>query len=373
VLVLYAVAGGARRLIGLNAASGATLWSLPASSGSNSPGQAPALAMSGDEVVYLRAAAGAPRGVAEVAAVAARSGRLLWQSGRGYFSAWPIFCPDEPAVICTTGRAVVGSSQQGVEFRFDLRTGRQLGMLVLSADKHARLVGAGLFDLAVRNPDVLAAANGATIAWQQRLQTIFPLPNGSTDRGWNFDRVERIGLFVGSPGRPPIVATSQITVYSLGRAMTAGFGISDGASAWLNAGSTYACNNLPCPGSPLRNVSLPGRLPGPSLGLRLRATGQVSYAPGQVGPKFTPDTRVSLEGFDPRSGQTLWSFDAGRNPGLITQTLLPPLLGPETILLHNAGGQLETLQLTDGTHDAAAARTIGWCRTTKSYYQRIGF
>jgi hypothetical protein len=274
--------------------------------------------MSGDEVVYLRAAAGAPRGVAEVAAVAARSGRLLWQSGRGYFSAWPIFCPDEPAVICTTGRAVVGSSQQGVEFRFDLRTGRQLGMLVLSADKHARLVGAGLFDLAVRNPDVLAAANGATIAWQQRLQTIFPLPNGSTDWGWNFDRVERIGLFVGSPGRPPIVATSQITVYSLGRAMTAGFGISDGASAWLNAGSTYACNNLPCPGSPLRNVSLPGRLPGPSLGLRLRATGQVSYAPGQVGPKFTPDTRVSLEGFDPRSGQTLWSFDAGRNPGLIT-------------------------------------------------------
>src|SRR6266540_3013486 len=58
VLVLYAVAGGALRLIGLNAASGATLWSLPASSGSNSPGQPPALAVSGDEVVYLRAAAG---------------------------------------------------------------------------------------------------------------------------------------------------------------------------------------------------------------------------------------------------------------------------------------------------------------------------
>jgi len=225
----------------------------------------------------------------------------------------------------------------------------------------------------VRNPDVLAAATGATIAWQQRLQTIFPLPNGSTDWGWNFDRVERIGLFVGSPGWPPIVATSQITVYSLGRAMTAGFGLSDGASAWLNAGSTYACNNLPCPGSPLRDVSLPGPVPGPSLGLRLRATGLMSYAPGQVGAKFTPDTRVSLEGFDPRSGQTLWSYDAGRNPGLITQTLLPPLLGQETILLHNAGGHLETLQLTDGTHAAAAARTIGWCRATKSYYQRFGF
>jgi len=46
VLVLYAAVGGALRLIGLNPVSGATLWSLPASRGSNSPGEPPALAVS---------------------------------------------------------------------------------------------------------------------------------------------------------------------------------------------------------------------------------------------------------------------------------------------------------------------------------------
>ena len=373
VLVLYAAVGGALRLIGLNPVSGATLWSLPASRGSNSPGEPPALAVSGGEVVYLGAAAGAPRGVAVVAAVDARSGRLLWRSGRGLFSADPIFCPDEPTVICTTGRAFVGSTQQGVEFRFNVRTGRELGMVVLASDKHVRLIGFGLFDLGLASPPMLGAASGAKLAWQQKLQTVFPLPGGSTEWGWDFDRVERVGLFVGGPGWPPIVATSQITVFSLERAMTAGFAISDGASAWSNAASTYACNNLPCPGAPLSDVSRPRPLPGPAIGLRLRAAGFESYAPGQLGPKFSPNTSVSLEGFDPASGQTLWSFDAGRNIGLIRQTLLPALLGPETILLYDPDGHLQKLQLTDGSHHPAPAASTGWCRITKSYYQRIGF
>src|SRR5205823_3781295 len=104
----------------------------------------------------------------------------------------------------------------------------------------------GLFDVGVRNPDRLLATNKGRVAWQRRLSEIFTQPQASSDGGWNFDRLSRSNLFVGSVGTSPRTGGGKES-FDLARTMTAGFAISNGHVVWRKVG-LYACNLLPCPG-----------------------------------------------------------------------------------------------------------------------------
>src|SRR5439155_15437899 len=138
---------------------------------------------------------------------------------------------------------------------------------------------------------------GPRIAWRRPLAAIFPLAGASTDWGWNFERVSRPRLFVGTPGWPPIRRTPARLTFDLSRSMTAGFRIRDGAVVWRTWGS-YLCGYLQCPGVRGGSASSPSdaRSDGPSLGVRLRATGTVSAAAGANAlPVASRDARARLE------------------------------------------------------------------------------
>jgi hypothetical protein len=367
VVVVYAAAGGSLRVVGLDPASGTTLWSRAASPSRNAPGQQPELAVTGGKVIYLRAAAGVN---AEVAVLDPRNGSLLWNSVPAAFRSWPDFCPDQPALVCAAG-SPAANPWVGAQLRFDVRPGTALDPLVYSSNNNARSVGDGLFDLGSRSPEKLDAIKGSTGGWVKPLAAIYTLPGASTDFGWSFDRFASRGLFVGSPGWEPSEITQLSDRYDLSRAMTAGFRISDGAVAWRDQGSTYACDVLPCQGNPLGGAFTPGPDEGPSVGLRLRDRGTINEYDSVT--TLSGDADVSIEGFDPATGRTLWRFDAGRDLGLIFQDEMPPMTGPHTIVLRNRAGRLERLDLATGVHEPVSAGDSAWCRTALAYQMASGY
>jgi PQQ-like domain len=309
-------------------------------------------------------------GVARLVARDARTGRVLWRGGRGAFTAWPSVCPDDATAICVSFSAREGT----VALRYDAERGRPRVGPVLSSSFGGRELAPGLFDPGGRKPERLVATRGTRLAWRRPLAAVFPLSGASTDWGWNFDRSGRTWLFVGSPGWPPIRRSGGRVTFDLARSMTAGFRIRDGAVVWGSHGS-YLCSYLPCPGASggSASSSADAKYRGPTIGVRLRATGTVSGVPGSgTLPVASPDARAMLEGFDPSSGRTRWTFDAGHDPALLTQARLPPLVASSTIAVR-ARGRFAALDLASGRRRRLDPSARAWCTTITRYKEHTAY
>jgi hypothetical protein len=256
--------------------------------------------------------------------------------------------------------------------RFDEQNGKLLSTTMISAHL-GREVGAGLFDPGTRHPELLLATHGSAVTWKRPLSGIFTLPGASTDWGWNFDRIDRVGSFVGSPGWTPVRTTRTRIVLDLTHSMTAGFRITDGSVVWRTRRTTYMCGLLPCSGTDQASYSSPGEAQpgGTTVGVRFREVGTIS-APRAGGLAVADrDARVTLEGFEPRNGQTLWTFDAGHDVGLITLRRLPPQVGTTTIVLREKGRRTTAVDLADGSHRPIPRTAAGWCREPILYKLRL--
>ena len=370
-LVLYVAAGGGLRLIAVSARSGATFWTRAASTSAVAPGSPPALAVVGETVFYLSKEVGQ---VARLVAIAARSGRELWRSRPAEFSSSPSLCPGARSTICMSG-ALATKPEQTRLLRFDATNGTLLASPLLSNDSGGREVGAGLYDPGERQPEVLLAIAGKKVSWRKPLAQIFTLPGISTDWGWNFDRLDGAGLFVGTPGWAGTPLSGGRLRFQLGRGMTAGFGVRDGAVAWRDRGSFYVCGFLPCLGGARSGYNSPEVTdsPGTEVGLLERSRGTITATRNSTTPSLSADARTSLEGIDPKTGRTLWTFDAGRNVGLILQTLLPPQTGDHTIVLRDKQGHLVALDLATGTTRRLTTPVRAWCKALVTYKYNVPY
>jgi PQQ-like domain len=364
--VFYAARRGKLQVVAIDARTGVTVWTAPATSSDIAPGQPPALAVIGGSVFYLATSGrGGPLG--ELVARDARDGHMRWRSALGAFSTGPLVCPDAVSAICLTG-LLSTSPQRGVELRFDSGTGKQLpGALISSLV--GRELAPGLFDPGQRKPELLVATRGGRVSWRRPLRAVFTLPGASSDWGWNFDRAGRAGLFVGSPGWKPVKLSGTHFISDLSRAMTAGFRIRDGAVVWRSRGM-YICNYLACPGGGEAGFSAPSNAAGstPSVGVRTRAVGTVSGSFDRL-PVASRSARATLEGFDPATGRTLWRAEARRDIGLITQQRLPPRIGLTSIVLRKNRRQLVALDLVRGSQRRILRSTAAWCRAPILYRQ----
>lgn len=367
-VVVYVSAGGGLQLVGLDPADGKTRWKVPASTGDVTPGVAPELTTDGTTVFYLDTAAGGT----EVAALDAESGHRVWASRAGSFTSWPELCPGDPNDVCSVGSF---SANGASLLRFVASSGHPLASAQISDSPSARELTPGLFDTGDRNPDTLAAASGSSVAWTRPLADIFSAPGESTDNGWNLDRINQIGLFVGSVGGPPTSETDQQAVLDLSKTMTAGFRIADGSPVWTDTGTTYLCSILPCPGATGTGSSGAGGgdSRGPQVALRVRATGSITETEGNLTPTVSPGMHAALEGFDPATGHTTWSLDITGDLGLVTQSKLPPRAGQTVLILPGAGGAPVEVDLTTGTQRPVPAGTIAWCQAPTSYKENPGY
>ncbi len=332
---------------------------------------APFLGVAGSTVAFLRPVNNSS-GSAQVVGVDATTGRQLWHTPTGWFGNWPGLCPDDPRDICTAGS--LGGPQQTAALRFRASDGTLAGDTALS-HAGARSLGPDLYDTGNRDPETLTAVSGASVAWTRTLASIFPSPGMSSDNGWDFDRVPREGLFVGSVFGPPLRRTDSAETIDLSRAMTVGFRISDGTVAWRDAGASYVCGLLPCPSD--QNAA--GRSVAyhpPTTGLRVRATGTATISLPSGATRLGPGADLVLEGFALATGKTLWSYDAGAVGSLISNT--PPFLGPSVVALPAPGGGMIALNLVTGTHrpvpaGALPAGAVSWCQSPVNYTTQVGW
>jgi hypothetical protein len=104
----------------------------------------------------------------------------------------------------------------------------------------------------------------------------------------------------------------------------------------------------------------------PTTGLRLRERGTVT-AQGHRAPVVSADARVVIEGFDPATGRTRWSFDAGRTLGLIDFTSTPPQSGRNAVVLRSSAGALVNVDLETGRVTPSSASVQAWCRNAMEF------
>lgn len=380
VLVLYIEAGGGLQVAALDPKTGRTVWHDSASPGDTTAGVAPALGVVGSIVAFLRPVDNST-GSSQLVGVDAVTGRLLWHTPTGMFEDWPVPCPDDRLDICTTGSLMhgkqtvafragagsLGQRQQTLALRFRASDGAPAGAALVSRSPGGRGLAPDLFDPGTRNPEMLLAVSGASVTWTRTLASVFPSPRLSSDYGWDFDRVATAGLFVGSVAGAPVSSTGSSATIDLSRTMTAGFRISDGTAVWRDAGTLYACTQpLPCPGS-----GEGGAYRAPTTGLRLRATGTARSSQSSVTLSLSPGANVVLEGFDLATGKTLWSYDAGSDGAIFTQT--PPLLGPHLVALPASGGGTVAVNLATGAHSPVPPGAVGWCRSLITYKTQVGY
>ena len=86
---------------------------------------------------------------------------------------------------------------------------------------------------------------------------------------------------------------------------------------------------------------------------------------------LSASSTVALEGFDPATGHTVWSFAAGHDPGLITEAGPPPQVGATTVVLPIPGGQV-VIDLTTGSRQPVTPGLTAWCQAQVPYTSKPG-
>lgn len=203
------------------------------------------------------------------------------------------------------------------------------------------------------------------VAWRLPLSRIFTLPHASTDGGWNFSRDTRLGLFVGSVGVEPDIKNGHATI-NLSRNMTAGFSLAGGHVAWRTPG-TYICGvgQLPCPGASEAGYSSPADISSPTIGARLIETGTASGSVGGGSPTYSRNATAKIQGFNPATGKTIWTFDAGHHMSAVGGGGLPQI-GQNSIVL-KTGSSETALNLSTGATRRVRSNARAWCQRTITY------
>ena len=358
--VFYAQHAGSLEVLALDANDGSTAWVAPASPSYLTPGVPAVLAVRDGTVFYLEGVGPASIGGARVVARDVATGKVVWQGPDGTFNSWPEICPDQTTDVCVSGQVIAGYGQ----LRFSAATGKLVAVVRMgSRSNPGRELGLGLFDPGARHPEQIVAIAGGRLAWHRPLGDVFTLAGASTDGGWDFDRDAKLGLFVGSVGTEPVVTNGRETV-QLDRQMTAGFTISKGAVAWRTPGE-YACQIVPCPGDGLSGYSSPSTsFASVSVGVRVIETGTVSGG-ANLKTTVSPNATITIQGFDPATGKTDWSYNAGHAVNLIMAGALP-LIGENSLVLHLTSGEV-VLNLRTGTTTRINPSARAWCAHTITY------
>ena len=180
VVVVYTADAGQLTLRAIDPASGATLWTHPATTAESTPGQEFSVTWLGNTVFYYVAVGDPTTGKAEISAVDATTGKPEWTTTQGVtYADMPSLCSDK-AALCDSAYA---GDDQSQEIRTDLATGAQ-SLLSSSASRN---LGIGVWDAGDRAPEHiehLDEVTGRTV-WKDDVAQLFE-QTVSSDNGWDF-------------------------------------------------------------------------------------------------------------------------------------------------------------------------------------------
>jgi hypothetical protein len=157
-------------------------------------------------------------------------------------------------------------------------------------------------------------------------------------------------------GVEPDIKNGHATI-NLSQNMTAGFSLASGHVAWRSPG-TYICELVPCPGESAAGYSSPAGVSSPTIGARLIETGTANATVGGS-LSYSRNATAKLQGFNPATGKTIWSFDARHDMHLVGGGGLPQI-GQASIVL-KTGSSETALNLSTGATRRVQANAHAWC------------
>jgi PQQ-like domain len=348
-VVVYTADAGQLTIRVFDPVTGATAWSLPASPSGQTPGQPFDVAHTADTVFYLKPGEDPSSGLVQVAAVDVATGKQKWVTTNSYvFAGTPELCSDKTA-LCMS---VYYASAAALSARIDLATGH---VTALGQGAGRSLGPAGLEDPGNRGPEYIERVNDATGAaiWKDDVAKLNRTPV-SSDSGWDWDLFG--DTYVGWLGN--VLSPSSKTI-NLSTMETIGVRASDGVLLWRHVG-LYGC---PSDGQ-LDN--------GQPYAVRCVLAGTATV--DASGQNFVfKGLNVTLQGFNPRTGTTLWSRYLGDSPAAIGAPGSQPVrMGADTFAFTNTAGVTTIVNLRTGFVTKPVAGVNGWCDQSDASYTTTG-
>jgi hypothetical protein len=344
-IVVYTADAGQLTLRALDPSSGATLWSLPASTAQNTPGEPFSVAYLGTTVFYFVEADAPSDHVAKIAAVDASTGKQKWVTAQSVsYADMPSLCSDN-AALCD---AAYSGPNQSQEVRTDVTTGDQ----TLLSSSTGRSLGVGVWDAGVRKPEYIEHINDTTgaVVWKDPVVQLFGT-SVSSDNGWNWDSYGTV--YVGWLGNVPANPTSHTV--NLGAQEMVAVRASDGVRLWHRSG-LYGC-----PAQGLTDTA------GKPIAVRCLVSGTATLD-ANGGDPTVRGLDVTIQGFNVQTGATLWSYHAGNVPGAIGIGSTGAVrISGDVFALTNAAGRTTLIDIKTGATSAPSASTVGWCLQNGTY------
>jgi hypothetical protein len=192
----------------------------------------------------------------------------------------------------------------------------------------------------------LGLLRNGTLQWRTPISSAFP-PGFSSDNGWAWHLFADQHVFVGSVYGEFIV-TGQRYVHDLATSSaTAGLSEITSEVLWSDRGSSFDCN--------LGEGEYP---------VRCRARGLTSFQAGTSTSVEGLD--VTVEGFNPTTGQTTWSVPVGAAKGLAGGDACPSIAGATQVVLNGPAGPV-VLDYASGDARAPTPDATFWCMTSVHY------
>jgi hypothetical protein len=347
-LVVYTADQGALTIRAFDAATGATLWSFPASPGDGTIGEPFEVAHDAASVYFLQQVEGAVVVLAKLVAVDVATGKVRWTTAQVYdFADMPELCAGGTFVCAGT----YGANGEFSAVSVDVTN----GAVTTDDAVGGRRIGPGLVDPGGRKPEFLERVDAATgtVVWKDNVATLAKSPVSSDD-GWNWDLYGDV--YVGWFGA--IADPSSHTVSFAGE-QTIGVRASDGVELWRRPG-LYGC--------PIQGILDDGS----PVAVRCVVGGTLTLDANGENP-VTKGLNVTVQGFDVHTGLTTWSRNLGNAPAAIGLPGTAPMrVGPHTFFLGKINGAMSTLDLKTGAV-APLGSAAGWCVQDDVTFTLTGF
>ena len=339
VVVAYTADDGKLTLRAIDPASGATLWSHPATTAQSTPGQQFDVA-SLDNTVFYYVSVGDPlAGEAEIAAIDATTGAQKWLTNQAVaYADMPSLCSDK-AALCDSAYTSEDASQ---EIRTDVATGAQS----LLSSTTSRNLGTGIWDAGDRKPEHIEHLNEVTgrVVWKDDVVQLFG-ETVSSDNGWDFSTFGDV--YVGWLGTPSTGSGDSHTITFHGDE-TVGIRAVDGVRLWRRPGL------FGCPAQGLADDAQP-------FAVRCLVSGTVTLDAAYENV-VASHVNVTVQGFDVHTGATTWSARLGNTPaalGLGEDSIVR--ISADVFSLNDFAGRTTAINLRTGAVSTPTADTVGWC------------
>ncbi len=361
VAVVYGAVPDGLMIYGLDPISGVQLWSKPAVLATDA--NYVAVAQAHGKVNYLRPS-GTDR-ISELVIADPRTGADLAVSAPRYWSWTGSECAGNTAAVCLQSEIQMANGEwEKRTFRVDEVTGqtRPAEALDVGADPSYSSNGDLRFTADDAGEFTVVRRSDGVDLWTRNFSELFgPVLTGPGQ----FDQHES------ADGNYSVVTarkdwwTRQSPVDLSSEIVTAGISLTDGASRWTAPGTVVGCLG----DHRMLDWDAAAATQGRAYRCRYQGSATGTISTPAVSAYNTSDLDVSIERFDPASGEVMWSAAVGDAPTLAADGRIgradAVLDDTHLFVPHSTGGIL--LNLEDGLTRPATAADSLWCIDSREY------